>query len=330
MREIGSEFWSVPTAQNKTGLFPADTVWYLSGRSALRAIVRELKRDYKVKSIAVPSWCCDSMLQPLLAEEVSFEFYPVYVQGGTLCRDLREDCDALLVMDYFGYGNSSSPEGALVVRDLTHSLLSRPCADGDYFFGSLRKWCGIYTGGYAWKKEGKLYAPHAESSYYSRLRKQAMEEKARYIAGKTDSKAYLEKFAEAEALLDPCAVLPADARDLSLAETLDADAIRARRRENAAILLDLLAPYALFPELGAEDCPLFVPILVKNRDELKKYLISQNIYCPAHWPRTSLHRLDERTEQLYTQELSLICDQRYGAEDMQRLAEFVKRGIELC
>ncbi|MBR7164259.1 MAG: hypothetical protein IKD21_04755 [Clostridia bacterium] len=38
-KEIGSEFWSVPVAGDN-GLF-ADAVWFVSGRSALYAIIRE-------------------------------------------------------------------------------------------------------------------------------------------------------------------------------------------------------------------------------------------------------------------------------------------------
>ncbi len=41
----------------------------------------------------------------------------------------------------------------------------------------------------------------------------------------------------------------------------------------------------MFSELNSEDCPLYVPILVSKgrRDDLKQYLIDNNVYCPNHW-----------------------------------------------
>ena len=61
---------------------------------------------------------------------------------------------------------------------------------------------------------------------------------------------------------------------------------------------------------------MFVPIIVPNgkRDALRRHLIRNEIYCPVHWPRP-----EGCVSNLYDGELSLICDQRYGIEDMDRL-----------
>ena len=72
------------------------------------------------------------------------------------------------------------------------------------------------------------------------------------------------------------------------------------------------------------DCPLFVPILVENRNELRKYLISKNIYCPVHWPISSLHKLSDEERYIYDHEISLVCDQRYNLEDMDYICECIK------
>ena len=111
-----------------------------------------------------------------------------------------------------------------------------------------------------------------------------------------------------------------------LAQKLDVAEIRHRRRENAAVLLEAFSDIALFPALREEDCPLFVPILVPDgkRDELRRYLIQNAIYCPVHWPLTDDHIADPQTLQIYQNGLSLLCDQRYGAADMARIVETVK------
>ncbi len=171
MREIGSEFWDVPVTEASNDLFPEGTCWYLSGRSALSAILKEAGG----RTAALPSWCCDSMIKPFLntGREVSF-----YAPGR-----IRTDCDTLLIMDYFGYtGEAPDLTGyaGTVIRDVTHSLFSRTYDDADYTFGSLRKWCGVYTGGFARARDGHpLERGEEDASGYTALRAKAMEEKAR-------------------------------------------------------------------------------------------------------------------------------------------------------
>ena len=78
MREIGSEFWDVPTCDDRNFLFPNGTKWFLSGRSALKAIIADIQQgDKQVNSISLPSWCCDSIIRPFLEEGIDVVFYPV-------------------------------------------------------------------------------------------------------------------------------------------------------------------------------------------------------------------------------------------------------------
>ena len=72
---------------------------------------------------------------------------------------------------------------------------------------------------------------------------------------------------------------------------------------------------------------MFVPIFVpKNRrNELKQYLINNEIYCPIHWPVSKFHQLDDKTQYIYENELSLVCDQRYIEEDMYRMVKTIKQ-----
>ena len=97
---------------------------------------------------------------------------------------------------------------------------------------------------------------------------------------------------------------------------------QSKRISNAIILYEGLThnPYIefLFP-IKDMDCPLFVPVIVQNekRDLIRKKLIEHSIYCPVHWP----HPKATCESNLYDMELSLICDQRYNEEDMQRIID---------
>lgn len=335
--EIGSEFWDIPLNKEENGLFPPNTAWFLSGRDALRAVIRDIRARRHFCAVAMPSWCCDSMIRPFLEEGVEVRFYPVYPgEDGSFIQELSSvrDCDGLLLMDYFGFRRQSpSNFDGVIIWDATHSIFSGIPEEADYVFGSLRKWAGFWTGGFAWRKNSPLLDAGAGSkpSPYVRLRQQAMKEKRAYLEGLRDDKRHLETFSAAEELLEGGASGPADARDIRAAKTLDVDFLRRRRRENASVLLEAVSDMALFPKLEEADCPLFVPILVPEgkRDALRRFLIQREIYCPVHWPVSPLHRLTGETRRLYGQELSLVCDQRYDPADMARLCtaigEFFKQ-----
>ena len=325
-REIGSEFWTVPICKNGNTLFPASTQWYISGRSALQAIIAELNG---CRTVAMPSWCCDSMVKPFADAGMDVHFYPVYFDEG-LKQETDLTCDVLFLMDYFGYtGNKPDLTGyrGNVIRDVTHSLFSETYDDADFCFGSLRKWCGVYTGGFAWAKDGKrLTHGAADTSSYAKLREEAMRGKSFYISGSTSDKSYLNTFGEAEELLETVGISAAEERDVYLARRLDAELIRSKRRENAKILMDAFPELLVFPDAKETDCPMFVPILVPDgkRDALRRYLIEHEIYCPIHWPLSELHHIDAKSKILYDNGLSLVCDQRYEQKDMLRIAETIR------
>lgn len=115
-------------------------------------------------------------------------------------------------------------------------------------------------------------------------------------------------------------------RDVKLAQSLDTKKIVTSRRKNAGVLRKAFADWLIFPQIWEYDCPMFVPILVPNgkRDEMRRFLIEHEIYCPIHWPLSKYHgRVDKQTMALYKNELSLVCDQRYTEDDMYRLVETI-------
>lgn len=329
--EIGSEFWDVPSRAEQNKLFPSDAQWYLSGRVALQAIIKDISW---ARTVAMPSWCCDSMVKPFVEAGIQVDFYPVYYKDG-LIQEIEMERDVLFLIDYFGYTESALDLGnykGIVIRDVTHSLFSRSYTDTDYYFGSLRKWCGVWTGGYVWTRDGHQLVMEQNDDYgYALIRQRAMEQKNRYIHGWPDKqglmadKSYLDVFNKAEDILEKCNIAPADDRDVWIAHRIDVKFVRDRRRANAKVLMDELADYLIFPEIK-DECPMFVPILVPDgkRDALRKYLINNQVYCPVHWPVSEYHDLEDSTKYLYQNSLSLVCDQRYTEEDMKYEADLVK------
>ena len=333
--ELGSEFWDIPLSSQENALFPPHTAWYLSGRTALAALLSELCAEREVRTAALPSWCCHTMIKPFLDAGLTVSFYPVYLEQGTLHQDFAHcpSCDVTLVMDYFGYRRTAAlPKDTVVIYDATHSIFSGIPEGTKYIFGSLRKWAGFLTGGFAFGSSGKTLpaAGDAHAEAYTALRRRAMSEKYAYLTGKSEEKHHLRSFSGAEDLLEQGASGPAAKEDIAAAQHLDTALLRQKRRENAAVLLEYVRNWAIFPTLFPKDCPLFVPICVpaEKRDALRQFLVEREIYCPVHWPVSALHQLTAQTRTIYETEVSLLCDQRYGAAEMHRIGQAVQAFLE--
>lgn len=333
--EIGSEFWSVPIGEKNNKIFSDNVSFHLSGRAALNAIIKDIKKTKNVATAALPSWCCDSMIIPFLNNGIKVKFYSVIFENGELSQKTAEidGADIILLMDYFGFIRQKNIKtDAVIIRDLTHTVFCNDVKKADYYFGSLRKWAGFFTGGFAYSGDGHKIdnTVSGKEKEFVFLREIAMQEKNNYLSGKNGSKAYLEKFSKAEDFLDENFSGIADERDIIAARKIDADFVKEKRRNNAGILMKNLKDYVVFKELSDKDCPLFVPLYIENgkRDGLKKHLISKNIYCPVHWPVSDYHQLNNNTRGIYENEISIICDQRYNACDMESIVKEIKEFLD--
>ncbi len=319
-KEIGSEFWEVPLAAYRNNLFHENVNWFISGRSALSAIVAEIKKENRVRSVSIPGWCCDSMILPFLVQGIEVNFYNPFSPVESISTD------ALLMMDYFGFCQHTAANGfhGIIIQDTTHSLFTSSYCKADYCFGSMRKWAGFYSGGYAWGFHSPIEYDGIDHEYLE-IRKRAMDKKGSYIreleSGMviTDKEEFLKLFSQAENRLSHTKIQRSDPVDIDRAIWLDIDGIKQQRRKNAAVLLSRLREYAMFPHMEFSDCPLFVPILVDDRDRVRRHFIYEGIYCPVHWPLTRYHNPDIHTKRIYEHEISLVCDQRYDETDMERI-----------
>ena len=341
--EIGSEFWGIPLLEKEEERADEGIRYVLSGRTALELAGHDLIRERRIRSVCLPAYCCDSMISPFLSLGLEVRFYDVQPVKGGLHRLLGENhgCDAVLLLDYFGFSEEETRylaerehvRGRAVILDRVQSLYSDSSAEefSDYIVTSWRKWF-FSCAGAAKKRTGewKIGPEKAPLKEYVRLRREGAEKKAAWIRGAALKKqTFLDAFAGAEELLDrDFSGYEADARSVEDLRRLDISFLKRRRRENAQILyqglsgLDSARIRPVFPEPGEGDVPLFVPILVRDslRDSLRRFLIRNQVYCPVHWPDPDTGGGTE----LYAKELSLLCDQRYEREDMNRQIYVIK------
>lgn len=335
-REIGSEYEYVEQRQGKGMPFPVnimDFTFVFSGRTAIETI---LKNETSIKKATLPSYCCDSMIEPFRRAGIEVDFYPVYFdERFKIDISVADDTDCILWCNYFGFNNDMpnfqkfKKKGGIIIEDITHSLYSRKQYhnQSDYLVASIRKWNSVLCGGYcAAVNSVLLNKPEQlpDDTFLFRKRK-AMQDKSAFLHGDCRIKKaeFLSEFSEAnEWLAKNYSGLTIDSESYSFIHSVCMDTDMETRRKNAKVLYEGLnnnRDITFLLDIEEMDCPLFVPVIIHNgkRDVIRKKLIDKEIYCPIHWPKPKA----ECESNIYDTELSLICDQRYNEEDMNRIVE---------
>jgi hypothetical protein len=353
-REIGSEFWEYPAPENKVHNLPDWLKWgssnrlFVSGRTALDHIIMDIKAIQPFRAVYMPSYCCRTMIEPFESNRVNVLFYNVLAseKGGLFFDiDYTAECDAVFVMNYFGFispdtsviiENFKNHHNKLIIEDATHSLFcSKPFnSDSDYVFSSLRKWFAVPGAALVSKTKAEFVIgkPMLIHNEYIKMKIDGMNLKKAYFNSENVKKdSFLKIFNDAELMLEhDYKNYAIDNTSFSIIERTKRKKIHLKRISNARLLLNALKNQSkfrlLFNDVAQTDCPLFVPLVVESawRERFKHYLIGMEIFCPVHWPKSDLHHLTKNSKSIYDTELSLVCDQRYGQEDMERIITAIK------
>ncbi|WP_026691508.1 hypothetical protein [Alteribacter aurantiacus] len=364
MREIGSEFWSEDNLNDKSNgsfhnliNFGDDKKLLFSGRTAIDYVLEDISKP--IKKVYMPSYCCASMIQPFNDRDIDVEYYDVISDREGLKYKINydTDIDVFFANSYFGYEVTAMDfiieefkgRNIIVIEDITHRLLSEKnfCEKADYIVASLRKWFPIPSGGLAVKlkgyfKEIRLLSPSTE---IVDKKIEAMSKKAAFMSGLESNNTYseheksnfLKLFAEFNKSLHlEYKNIKIDDTSADILSRINIFNIQKRRRENSKYIHDALnhsknIGFLITEPNFSRDCPLFVPIMVRaeKRDEVRKHLIKNDIFCPVHWPIPNDDSLGDSTVQIYNEELSLICDQRYGHDDVKRIITALGEYIDI-
>lgn len=339
-KEIGSEFWL--ESEPEKFILDRDATYVLSGRTAIDIIIQNIMAVRNVKSVCLPAYCCESMIDPFVRRGIEVSLYDISYDGNLHYHIDEKYVNIFYVNNYFGYENTISSEiiqkfkekGTIIIYDKTHSLfMSNDKVDelADYSFASIRKWMGVISGAVVYKTNG-TFTQSLKDYPFLQCKCEAMREKALFINGDptVDKQTFLSKYGEfAHHLTEDYQDYVMDELSFSIWSKSNKVDIRNQRRENAAVL-HMERNLQFISELTSNACPIFVPVFFENseqRNAVRKALIDAKIYCPIHWPKNSLITSDMKVNEIFDRELSLICDQRYSTDDMNRIIEIIKLNI---
>jgi len=314
--EIGSEFHLMDYDEGNGLLFPRSGSLVFSGRTAIESVLSTITNAH---TALLPSYCCESIIEPFIKAGIKVSFYDVNFFD-RLTVKIDKTADILFWCNYFGFNIKMPDFDGIIIEDITHSLFSDKQCDvrSDYLVASIRKWEPIVCGGYcSIEFQGKT-----PPSDFIIKKKNAMELKKDYLLSKNNTiskKEYLLLFQDSNKWLsNNYTGMAIDSWSTEYLSHIDMNKQKEIRRQNAIVIYNELKNISFLFPLSDMDCPLFVPIIHKKRNELRNYLIENNVFCPVHWPQPN-----GCESNIYSQELSIVCDQRYDESDMRRIASLI-------
>ena len=303
---------------------------FATARCALHCLLEHARP----RQVWFPSYLCASMLQSVRPGTARIRFFPVdeslLVSGDTWLKEVLAG-DVVVFIDYFGFAGWSGilgqaqSRGAIVVEDAAQAFLAGGfSATAEYLIFSPRKFVGVPDGGIlvARVKESlpsTSLRPAPSDWWQDALHASELRRKFDQHGGE---RAWFELFQKTEAGAPVGNHAMSDVSRGILLNEIDYAAVSERRRANYRFLAGILGRFALFPELPQAVVPLGFPVRVPNRDGIRQKLFAAEIYPPVHWPIQGVvpdhfaasHRLAREI-------MTLPCDQRYEAPDMERMAD---------
>ena len=335
---IGGEFpiavTDILNAQNRHFEAP-DVYAYSSGRAALYQILRFLKQEKSVTHVLLPDYLCSSVLVPVKELGLDYTFYPInekLVLEPASFHPLYKNGTAILLINYFGLQDLSCQikaireidDNAIIIEDDVQAYYEfiKPLDGVDFKFTSLRKTFAVPDGGLV---KTKFHLPRVTTPNTFGQYKAAAALLKSMREGNFNDQIYLELFEKGESLIDSEQECGMSLIAEKLYSFMNEEHVKVRRLNNAEYLVEQLGKIGIKPlfSLLEDHVPLFVPVVLNNRDIVRKAMFQKEIFCPVHWPLDGMNI--KRGEQMFREELSLIIDQRYGRKEIDEIISVLQQ-----
>jgi hypothetical protein len=331
-KEIGSEFLLEKINSKKISKEYEKCLFLENGRQCYKVLNDKLKGK-----ILFPAYACESMIQNIGKDRIIYYDvdYNLDIDFHSISDEDINSAEAFVYINYYGFSQSKKnlekiqklkEKNILIVEDITHSAFSGFEFIGDVLICSIRKWFGIEGLGILYTNKFDFTdLEFCDENTFSSLRYKGFMEKESFLNGKDVNKIYLETFANAEDYANHFMEI---SRSTSAAMcrfyNYDYEQMIKKRRENYLFLeKNLLTNNVYQIKKLNQETPLFFPVYAKHRDDLRQYLIKNNIFCPIHWPKLDSIDSHFAVHQLLDNILSIPIDQRYDINDMTRIIETI-------
>ena len=291
-----------------------------------RTAAADFLKKAGAKKVWLPYFLCASVTDTL--KKWGFELYFYHIDEEFL--PVKSDIPAYLRADEWLYINNAYGQlDAAVIKDFkevydntlcdnTHAFFEEPSFDTATYY-SVRKFFGVSDGAYLFP-DRKIAPPDetdVSNTRYSHILGRFEENASAHYKEMLDTAhGYDKEPAKKMSLLTQ-----------ELLGAIDYEAAAKKRSENFALLDELLGGHNLYENLlkTPKKGPFVYPMLVKDGVQIRKQLAAEKIYVPTYWSNVIDECEEGTVENNYARNmLALPVDQRYGEEEMRRVAETVK------
>lgn len=332
---FGLEVPSVPTG-SAPPFITDHSVLLATARSGIMLLIQQLTPG----CIWMPSYFCNHILQILQELGPPLNFYELDYDLGMASQEWIDQVkpnDLVIVADYFGFHSDISvkkqlsQQGAWVLEDASQALLSNPVGQyADFVLYSPRKFLGLPDGGLLNSTSGvsldQLPLATISADWWLQAFQASLLRREFDLHGGDRQWFELFKIVERDGPLTPCAM--SEFSKIALCSCFNYPLMAEKRIKNYQQLSSALSDLALFPCLPDGVVPLGFPIRVQDRDRVRQALFSQEIYPPVHWAIGGVVPEEfQGSHRLSAEIMTLPCDQRYGLDEMDRIASAVSREV---
>lgn len=341
LKPIGGEPWFDTNlfCHTLNQLEQASGTFLSGGQSSLNFIVKNLQMKAD-EIILLPSYLCPTIVQNLDRNHARYSFYTINSDLSINISDLQAKIDknkvkAVFFIDYFGfyhqaetkeYLKSLKEKNIILIEDAAQMLwLEKKEFIGDFTFNSYRKFLPI-DGSIVISEQAGYYEGKADA-YYALMNEGRMKITSYVKYGLGNVEVFVRLFSKADEAYGKSTEINGMMEiSKQLLNQLDIDYIGQVRRRNYIYLFDQLSEIVgitpLFDKnLLGDQIPIGFPILIKNRDKIRKELRAKAIFCPVHWPLLEEKWIHEYPDSITLAEnlMTLPIDARYEKEDLDRL-----------
>ena len=346
---ISEEFFEKPESESEVWGCQKfkHNLYTFSARSALDVYLNE---NYKgEKKVILPIFTCETCITPFINHGFAIEFYSVNKDLSINEESLKEQLEKfqysgiLYVHSYFGFDTLASVKSLLhqirqekkltIIDDYTQSWLNnKKEIEADIYIASLRKWLSTPDGGVISSDDcpiqSKCISPFCKRQAEEYI--EASKLKNRFLAGDSSvTKAqFYPLFKHTIEYFEEKRVYAMSPISKAVYDYSDYEFIKYQRIQNAKFLSQNILDKnveRIFKNIPEGVVPFYYPIYVKKnkRAELQQHLIKNNIFCTIHWSPSTYVTTQGGDKNIYPDILSLVCDQRYGIDDMERMVNAI-------
>jgi hypothetical protein len=286
-----------------------------SGRYCLQYILRAKK----YKKIFLPSYICDSVLQPVKKEKVLFEFYPINQFFEPVFEKNVDDDECFLYVNYFGINSKTSKKIASlyknVIIDNSQAFFEHPLKNTDTFY-SARKFFGVPDGAY-------LYCDMDANIH---LNRDISLDRMNFLLKRIENSAQdgYPLFQKNEAYFDNCGMKKMSKLTERMLNSIDYETCRKIRNRNFLFLDEKLSKFNVLDNTRDHlNGPMIYPFM-NQTNNLKEKLIEKKIYVATYWndakSRVDINSFENKLANFL---LPLPIDQRYNLDDMKFIVKTI-------